>query len=213
MPRNILAPLLAITAIGMAAGLFTAPLMRSGAPAEAATTTTIAVGDTWFCNMAAQGSVCETTINVGDTVSWDFSGAGLTHTTTECGASCDIPSMTPLWDSGFVSNGQPFQFTFNQPGTFLYLCRVHPSAMRGRIVVQGGPQPTPTPPTRPGDVDCGGSVNSIDAALVLQFDAGLLHTLHCPQNGDTNRDGRTNSLDAALILQYAAGLIANLPPP
>jgi hypothetical protein len=59
----------------------------------------------------------------------------------------------------------------------------------------------------PGDVDCSGSVNSIDAALVLQLSAALLDELPCPQNGDVSNDGRTNSLDAALILQHVAGLI------
>ena len=164
---------------------------------------------------------CETTIAQGDTIVWDFSGATLPHTARECGASCDSPTMTPLWDSGLISDGSSFQFTFNQPGTFLYRCEVHPSLMRGRIVVQGGPQPTPTatppvpatptptPPTRPGDVDCGGSVNPIDAALMLQLNAGLLQSLRCPQNGDVNGDGRTNSLDAALVLQFAAGLITH----
>jgi len=115
--------------------------------------------------------------------------------------------MNPLWSSGFITDASTFEFTFDQAGTYLYRCEVHPIEMRGRIIVQGGPAPTPTPERRPGDVDCGGSVTSIDAALVLQLEAGLLQSLSCPQNGDLNNDGRTNSLDAALILQHVAGLI------
>jgi alpha-tubulin suppressor-like RCC1 family protein len=80
------------------------------------------------------------------------------------------------------------------------------------------PQPaaTNTPASPPagliGDVDGSGSVNAIDAALILQFVAGLLDSLPCPQNADTNGDGNVNSIDAALILQFSAGLIGSLPP-
>lgn len=69
-----------------------------------------------------------------------------------------------------------------------------------------------TPP-RPGDVSCDSRVNSIDAALVLQFDAGLITALSCRQNADVSGDGRVNAVDAALILQYDAGLIDRLGPP
>jgi hypothetical protein len=63
-----------------------------------------------------------------------------------------------------------------------------------------------------GDVNCDGVVNSIDAALTLQHDAGMTISLGCPSGADVNEDGAANSLDAALILQYDAGLIPSLPP-
>ena len=72
---------------------------------------------------------------------------------------------------------------------------------------------TPRPPGPVGDVTCDGLVNSIDAALVLQYDAGLIDSLSCAQNADVNVDGAVNSIDAALILQYDARLIDRLPPP
>ena len=71
---------------------------------------------------------------------------------------------------------------------------------------------TPTPVGLTGDVDCNDTVNTIDAALVLQYDAGFLASLVCQQIGDINGDGRVNSIDASFILQYAAGLIDQLPP-
>jgi hypothetical protein len=66
---------------------------------------------------------------------------------------------------------------------------------------------TPTPATLRGDADCDDEVTSIDAALDLQDEAGLIASVPCPQGGDYNRDGMINSIDAALILQDVAGFI------
>ena len=63
-----------------------------------------------------------------------------------------------------------------------------------------------------GDVNCDGSVNAIDAALFLQFNAGLVGSLPCEDAADVNSDGDITSVDAALILQFTAGLISSLPP-
>ena len=115
-------------------------------PTAAQETTTIAVGDLWFCDASFQDGVCETTINAGDTVAWDFSGAALPHTTTECGATCDNPNDSPFWDSGTLSDGSTFQFTFDEPGSLLYRCTIHPTQMRGRITVLASQEePTATP--------------------------------------------------------------------
>lgn len=61
-----------------------------------------------------------------------------------------------------------------------------------------------------GDVGCDGVVNSIDAALILQFDAGLIDSLVCPENADVSEDGNINAIDATIILQLDAGLIDSL---
>ena len=61
-----------------------------------------------------------------------------------------------------------------------------------------------------GDVTCDGRVDSIDAAVVLQFGAGLLDSLACQDAGDVNGDGSIDSIDAALILQFTAGLLGSL---
>ena len=69
----------------------------------------------------------------------------------------------------------------------------------------------PCPPVQ-GDASCDGNVNAIDAALILQFSAGLLGALDCQDAADVNNDGAINSIDAALILQFTAGLLDSLGP-
>ena len=73
------------------------------------------------------------------------------------------------------------------------------------------PLPPPGPPDPDGDVSCAGGPDSLDAALVLQLDAGLIASLPCLATGDVNGDGGVDAIDALVILQYAAGLIASLP--
>ena len=72
------------------------------------------------------------------------------------------------------------------------------------------PTSTPSPATQEvhGDADCNGLVTAIDAALVLQFGAGLISHVACVQAADANRDGHVNAVDAALILQFGAGLLS-----
>lgn len=87
-----------------------------------------------------------------------------------------------------------------------------PTPTRTATPVQPTPTRTPTPPaTAFGDVNCNGQVNSIDAALVLQYGAGLTSTLGCLAAADVNENGNVDAIDAAIILQYDAGFIGTLP--
>jgi plastocyanin len=72
-------------------------------------------------------------ISAGDTVNWtNFDG--VSHTSTS------DPGQTVSWDSGTLSQGKSFAFTFITPGSYTYHCNVHPTTMKGTIVVQ---QPIP----------------------------------------------------------------------
>ena len=64
------------------------------------------------------------TIAVGTTVTW---------TNKHCCVHT-VSSQGTLFDSGNLSNGATFSYTFNQKCTFEYHCKIHP-AMTGKVVV------------------------------------------------------------------------------
>ena len=73
---------------------------------------------------------------------------------------------------------------------------------------------TPTPSLGgSGDVNCDENVDSIDAALILQFSAGLVGSLACQEDADVNGSGDIDSIDATIVLQFVAGLIFFLDLP
>ncbi|MCH8949730.1 MAG: hypothetical protein IIB87_05075 [Chloroflexi bacterium] len=65
-----------------------------------------------------------------------------------------------------------------------------------------------------GDVDGNGEVNSIDAFLILQHEAGIIwpppYSEEYYQSADVNEDGFVSVVDVSLILQFHAGLIESL---
>lgn len=62
--------------------------------------------------------------------------------------------------------------------------------------------------SKKGDVNKDGSINSLDALLVLQHSVGII-TLDSEKQAlaDVNKDKNINSLDALKILQYSVGII------
>ncbi len=68
------------------------------------------------------------TVSVGDTVTWRNEDGGIPHTATADAGD---------WDSGSLGNGDTYSFTFTEPGTYTYLCTIHPS-MTGTITVTAG---------------------------------------------------------------------------
>ena len=93
------------------------------------------------------------TISEGTTLTWSNAGA-LPHTVTRNGT----------FDSGFLSPGDTFVWSFEAAGTYNYLCTLHPG-MTGSVLVTGTggtppppdptpppPDPTPPPAAPPGDI-------------------------------------------------------------
>jgi plastocyanin len=65
------------------------------------------------------------TLSVGGVLTWVN-----TDTTTH-----DMVSDTGLWDSGRMSSGASYQFTFSSRGSYPYHCSIHPG-MVGTVTVQ-----------------------------------------------------------------------------
>jgi hypothetical protein len=62
-----------------------------------------------------------------------------------------------------------------------------------------------------GDVNKSGQTDSVDAAIILQLDAGLFDPgVILLSMWDPSDDGDIDSIDALLVLQYDAGIIDSL---
>ncbi len=71
------------------------------------------------------------TIAVGDRVKWGNSDFLAGHTATA------NQGETHLFDTGILETGSASRwFTFWQPGTYTYSCRIHPDTMTGLLIVQ-----------------------------------------------------------------------------
>ncbi len=102
------------------------------------------------------GTFEETTIHVGDSVTWTPWSSF--HTVTGCDPNTlwvDCNGDATIGDSGNQSSGSSWgPITFSTVGEYPYLCTLHPSSMRGTITVLAAeptltPTPTPTPQPSP----------------------------------------------------------------
>lgn len=79
-------------------------------------------------------------VQVGTTVTWLNKDSTIHRVVSDSGA----------FDSGDLTNGQSYNFTFSQAGSFPYHCSIHPS-MKGTIVVStNAPSTTNTTTTSSG---------------------------------------------------------------
>lgn len=103
-------------------------------------------GSRW---LAADTGTTEVTVQVGDTVEWQFDQAVVDHDLT----SQDTRSG---WGTAIAEyrspGGEPVRHTFTAPGTYDYFCSIHGTVMRGTVVVLA-PDPENRPPTATPSVD------------------------------------------------------------
>jgi len=94
----------------------------------------------------------QVTIGVGDTVTWTVTDAlPEGHTVT---SGMPDAGSGDVFDSGLGldENGQTFEFTFEEAGTFPYYCRIHGAAMSGEVVVlEAGQSAGPGESAPPGE--------------------------------------------------------------
>ncbi len=113
-----------LTALAVAA-----PLVL--APAASARDWTVDAGDFQFRPQ-------ETTVAVGDSVTWEFTAAG--HTSTSLSGQAESWNSAP---SGTNPAGTTFTYVFTKPGRYQYVCIPHQDFMRGVVEVRGGGNGSP----------------------------------------------------------------------
>jgi plastocyanin len=126
------------------AALLSAALAGSlaGAPAASATSRKVGLGN-------FQWSIPAVTVDLGDTVTWIWTGPDTQHSVTGLSANA------LAWDSdpGRTPDHKPgdrFQLKFSTPGTYEFHCVLH-GIVRGSVTVRplpgnGAPSPDPDPP-------------------------------------------------------------------
>jgi plastocyanin len=84
----------------------------------------------------------EITVKVGDSVEWRNVG-NIAHTVTTTPSKVadpervSVPSGAKPWDSGLIGGDETFSRTFDEPGTYEYVCIPHEGAdMVGTVVVE-----------------------------------------------------------------------------
>ena len=65
------------------------------------------------------------TVAIGTTITW----------TNQDSAAHTVTSDSGVFDSGSISQGKTFSYTFNEKGSFNYHCTFHPN-MKGTVIVQ-----------------------------------------------------------------------------
>lgn len=66
------------------------------------------------------------TVKVNTTVRW-VNNDPVAHTVTEDNG---------LFDSGLMDNGAIFEQSFDDAGTYNYTCKIHPTTMKGTVIVE-----------------------------------------------------------------------------
>jgi plastocyanin len=91
----------------------------------------------------------EVHIDLGEKVTWDWLGPDLAHSVTGISQNDLQWDSAPHTDAPFHRPGYSYTLQFDQPGTYVFQCKLHPF-VRGEVIVSGtlgdpnsdpGPQP------------------------------------------------------------------------
>ena len=151
---------------------------------------------------AANGSVtiadfaftpAQITIDEGDTVTWTNKGPTAHSATAPDGS----------FDTGIFPAGQSRSHTFNDAGTFSYICTPHPN-MHGTIVVRASQSGGDTPDSSAGESGGGGGSPDTGGAEAAQGDAG-------PSLPNTGTDAGAMLVLGALMLLLGVAVHRRAP--
>jgi plastocyanin len=128
--------LLAILAIAGTAAL-------AAAPSAGAANTRVSIANYAWSNPQVQ-------IDLGEKVTWDWLGPDLAHSVTGISGNDLQWDSDPGTDAPSHRPGDSFTLQFNQPGVYLFQCKLH-SFVRGQVLVSATPgnpdsDPGPQPP-------------------------------------------------------------------
>lgn len=113
------------------------------APAAGATNTRVSIA-------YYKWSQKEVHIDLGEKVTWDWLGPDLAHSVTGISANDRQWDSDPNTDAPYHRAGYSYTLQFNEPGTYLFQCKLHP-VVRGEVIVADVPgepnsDPGPQPP-------------------------------------------------------------------
>ncbi len=135
--RRLIRSALALVAALLLGGLLSAP--------AGAVNTRVSISDFQWSK--------EPTIDLGESVTWDWIGPDLQHSVTGQAPNATQWDSAPGIPSPRANLGDSFTVTFDQPGQYLFVCKLHPQAVRGTVTVTDNPgdpnsDPGPQAPLR-----------------------------------------------------------------
>jgi plastocyanin len=156
------------------------------------------ITDYMFTDTASGTST--TTINAGDSVTWNWPADQHSTTSGTCsgggytggyggGSSGSTCTADGNWDSSLNTAPHAFTQAFPVAGTFHYFCRVHLTAMTGVVIVNSVAPPPPPPPSVPSV--CTPSATTLcldDKADDKRFEVEA--TFQTTQNGGSSGNGQ-----------------------
>lgn len=92
----------------------------------------------------------EVHIDLGEKVTWDWLGPDLAHSVTGISSNALQWDSDPHTDAPYHPAGHSYTLKFEQPGTYVFQCKLHPF-VRGEVIVSSTPgdpksDPGPQPP-------------------------------------------------------------------